>query len=50
MPGVHRRTDNCTGHGCYPPRPSATWSPDVICNNLNVERYTDTMQSHCCGG
>ena len=48
MPGVHRKTDNCTGHDCWPPRPSSTWSPDVYSNNLNVERYNDTMQIHCC--
>ena len=48
MPGVTRKTDNCTGHGCYPPRPSTSWSPDVFVNNLEVERKDDTMESHCC--
>jgi hypothetical protein len=48
MPGVHRKTDNCSGHGCWPPRPSATWSPNVFVNNLNVERFTDQMMIHCC--
>jgi len=48
MPGVHRKTDICTGHGCYPSRPSATWSSNVFVNGLEVERRTDTMQSHCC--
>lgn len=45
---VVRRTDVCSGHGCYPPRPSATWSPDVFVNNLNIERYSDSMEVHCC--
>ena len=48
MPGVVRRTDNCSGHGCYPPRPATSWSPNVFVNNLNVERRTDTLESHCC--
>ena len=48
MAGIHRKTDNCTGHGCWPPRPSANWSPNVFVNSLNVERYSDPMQSHCC--
>lgn len=48
MPGVVRRTDNCSGHGCYPPRPSSSWSPDVFANGLEVERYSDTMEVHCC--
>lgn len=47
--GVVRRTDLCSGHGCYPPRPSATWSPNVFVNGLEVERYSDTMEVHCCG-
>ena len=49
MPGVHRKTDNGSGHGCFPPRPSASWSPNVFVNNLNVERQSDSMESHCCG-
>jgi hypothetical protein len=49
MPGIHRKTDLCTGHGCWPPRPSATWSPDVFTNNLETERFSDSMQLHCCG-
>jgi len=46
MTGVVRRTDNCSGHSCYPPRPATTWSPDVFVNNLNVERRTDTLEPH----
>ena len=48
MPPVHRRTDLCSGHGCWPSRPSATWSPNVFVNNLEVERFTDMMEVHCC--
>jgi len=46
---VHRRTDNCTGHGCWPPRPPSSWSPDVFANNLNQIRLTDSYVVHCCG-
>lgn len=49
MPGVVRKTDNCSGHSCFPPRPATSWSPDVFVNKLNVERRTDTLESHCWG-
>lgn len=48
MPGVVRRGDDCSGHGCFPPRPSSSWSPNVFANGKNVERYGDSMQVHCC--
>ena len=38
---------NCSGHGCWPPRPSATSSEDTYVNGILVERYDDQMQSHC---
>lgn len=47
MPGVGRKTDICTGHGCFPPRPTAQWSPDTFVNGLNVHRQTDAWESHC---
>ncbi len=47
MPGIVRRTDVCSGHGCYPPRPSTSWSPDTWVNGLQVERVTDGLESHC---
>ena len=49
MPPVVRKTDNCSGHGCFPPRPSVIWSPNVFANGLEVERQTDALDSHCCG-
>lgn len=48
MPGVVRKPDNCSGHGCWPPRPSATASSDVLTNGLQTERKGDSMKSHCC--
>lgn len=46
MPGVVRRGDKCSGHGCFPPRPAITWSPNVFVNGRNVERRTDQLQVH----
>lgn len=45
----HRHTDNCTGHGCWPPRPLASGSPNVYTNNLQQARVTDPYVPHCCG-
>lgn len=47
MPGVVRQGDNCSGHSCFPPRPGATYSPNVYVNNRKVERKGDTLQQHC---
>lgn len=41
--------DICTGHGCYPPRPNTSWSPNVFAEKRNVHRLTDTWMLHCCG-
>jgi len=46
--GIVRKTDNCSGHGCWPPRPSAEASTDVFVNGIGVVRYGDTMEIHCC--
>lgn len=45
---VHRHTDICTGHGCFPPRPNAQASSDVIVNNLGWHRQSDSWMPHCC--
>ena len=50
MPAAHRHRDICTGHGCWPPRPNATASPDVFVNGLGQHRLTDSWLVHCCGG
>jgi uncharacterized Zn-binding protein involved in type VI secretion len=44
-----RRTDLCTGHGCFPPRPAANGSPDVYANDLEAHRIGDSWLPHCCG-
>ncbi len=47
MPGVARKGDVCTGHGCFPPRENTSWSPDVFVNGRNVHRQGDSWATHC---
>ena len=49
MPAAVRRTDVCTGHGCYGPRPAVQGSPNVFTNNLAQHRLADMWAVHCCG-
>jgi len=48
MPAVTRRGDACTGHGCWPPRPSTGGSPDVFVNGIAVHRQSDAWAAHTC--
>lgn len=48
MPGAHRLTDQCSGHGCFPSRPNASASPDVFVNGLASHRLGDSWQPHGC--
>ena len=50
MAAVSRLGDICTGHGCWPPRPGVTASPDVFVNGIPVHRVGDAWQVHCCDG
>lgn len=49
MPSVTRLGDYCTGHQCWPPRPSITASENVFVNNKGIIRLTDMYDKHCCG-
>lgn len=49
MPPITRLGDVCTGHGCYPSRPSTSASPDVYINGIPAHRQGDAWDSHCCG-
>lgn len=40
--------NNCTGHGCFPPRPNVQASPTVSINSLGVQRIGDEYMAHCC--
>ena len=45
---VTRLGDLCTGHGCWPPRPNVSASPDVFANGIPVHRQSDSWDVHCC--
>jgi len=47
MPAVTRVTDECTGHGGFPPRPAIEGSPDTFINGLAVNRVADHWEQHC---
>jgi len=48
MPAVTRLGDDCTGHGCWPPRPATGASPNVFCNGIAVHRQSDAWAAHTC--
>lgn len=43
-----RRRDLCTGHDCYPPRPSRESSDSVFYNSRGAHRQSDEWEEHCC--
>ena len=49
MPAVTKVGDNCTGHGCFPGRPSTAGSGNVFVNGAPVVRQNDPYSTHCCG-
>lgn len=44
-----RLGDSCTGHGCFPPRPSVSASPNVFVDGIPWHRQGDAWSVHCCG-
>lgn len=48
MPPTHRQSDVCTGHGCWPPRPTGTYAATTYANNLKIHRLHDSYVVHCC--
>lgn len=48
MAGVARLGDRCSGHGCWPPRPSIEGSPSVFVNGRPALRVGDRWAVHCC--
>lgn len=48
MPAVTLVGDVCTGHDCFPPRPSISGSESVYINGKSVVRLGDTYATHCC--
>lgn len=47
MSAVARKGDMCTGHGDFPPRPSATGSANVIIEGAAAHCVGDGWESHC---
>jgi len=48
MPGVTRKGDSCTGHGCFPSRASIEGSQNVFVNGIPAHRERDGWDVHCC--
>lgn len=48
MAAVARLGDNCTGHGCWPARPSVAGSGNVSINGIKALRVGDDYASHTC--
>ena len=48
MPSAARLNDICTGHECWPPRPSIEGSPNVFVNGRPLHRQGDGWDVHCC--
>lgn len=48
MPAA-RLGDICTGHECWPPRPTAQASTTVFVNQRGSHRMADAWSGHCCG-
>lgn len=49
MPAATRLNDQCTGHGCFPPRANTSASSNVIINGKGAHRQGDSWATHCCG-
>lgn len=48
MPSAARLGDLCSGHSCYPPRPSNEGSSNVYINGIPSHREGDGWSTHCC--
>ena len=44
-----RLGDQCTGHGCFPPRVNIEASGNVFINSIGAHRVGDGWAVHCCG-
>lgn len=48
MPAITRLGDVCTGHGCWPSRPSSGASATVFADGIAVHRLGDGWAPHTC--
>ena len=49
MPAVTRLGDQCTGHGCFPARPSTSAAASVFVNGIAMHRVVFVCFSFFCG-
>ena len=49
-PCVRATQDQCTGHGCWPPRLIIQGSDNVLTNNKPQARLGDALALHACPG
>lgn len=49
MPAVTRKGDVCTGHSCFPSRPSVQGEPRFIVSGREAHLQSHAWASHCCG-
>ncbi len=47
MPGIARKNDVCTGHGCYPSRANSSWASRTFVNGREIHRQGDSWSAHC---
>lgn len=47
---AHHVLKLCTGHSCFPPRPSKTGAKSVYINDTPAHRIGDEWFPHCCYG
>lgn len=48
MPKAARMGDMCSGHTCWPPRPSVGGSPNFFVDGIPVLRVGDPWAAHTC--
>ncbi|TQM94909.1 PAAR domain-containing protein [Roseinatronobacter monicus] len=49
MPGISRKGDSASGHGCFPPTSAVSASPNVYINDNPALRQGDAVAAHGCG-
>ncbi|WP_147112937.1 PAAR domain-containing protein [Tateyamaria sp. syn59] len=49
MPATSRKSDTCSGHGCFPSSSAIGGSPDVEINGIPALRQGDAVAPHGCG-
>ena len=48
VPAIARKGDEGSGHGCFPPTPITSASPDVEIDGIPAARAGDSLEAHGC--